>query len=174
MFIGKNRPAGAFFHKGNFSPKDKEYFQTLCRAFAVAHEATICMVVSEMWVSAPTLNREQFEKLRAAPDQEEAVRKLFGMPSEDPERIEVLGMWLQTDEGHRFTSRKIIRHDNGKFFDIGPSDLKDMVESNGDTVVGEFRELLPPIAPNKEQVQSAINFLKLHGVTMAGTVPDPK
>ena len=164
-------PAVAFFHtKGDFDEDDKDKFVQMARMFTVAHNASAICLVAEMWVHAPTLTSDEMKQVSAR-----GVARTVGLPSEQFDKEEIVGLWTQTREhGHKFESRKIVRWDNRKFSGLAASDLPVMDESKGDHVEGRFCHLLPHHNPPTQVVRDmARTWLALQGIKVAGAVPDP-
>jgi len=163
-------PAVAFFHTGDFDEPDKDAFVEIARMFCVAHNASAICLVAEMWVHMPRLTDQEFKRVMA-----QGAEKTIGLPSEQFDKIECVGLWTQTREhGHKFQSRKIVRWDNRKFSGLAASDLPVMDESKGDHVEGRFCHLLPHHNPPTQVVRDmARHWLARKGMKVAGAVPDP-
>ena len=164
-------PAVAFFHTaGDFDEDDKDQFVELARMFTVAHNASAICLVAEMWVHAPRLTDQEWKQVQAR-----GSERTIGLPSEQFDKQECVGLWTQTREhGHKFQARKIVRWDNHKFSGLADSDLPPMDESKGDHVEGRFCHLLPKHNPPSQVTRDiARHWLARKGIKVIGTVPNP-
>ncbi|HAO78210.1 MAG TPA: hypothetical protein DCQ92_04375 [Verrucomicrobia subdivision 3 bacterium] len=112
-----------------------------------AHAATVIVMALEAWMKTATPG----EKL----DTTEA-------PSEAFDRQEVIVLMGESHGGQKQKFLSIIRHGNGKFFNLGETTVPGM-----DKMTGRFAQILPPKVADDQIRLLAKTMLKVKGVNAA-------
>ena len=86
-------------------------------------------------------------------------------PSESFDRQEVIVLMGESLGGQKQKFLPIIRHDNGKFFNLGETTVPGM-----DKMKGRFAQILPPKMPDGEMRLLAKTMLKVKGFNVAKPV----
>ena len=128
-------PAGMIMHAGEFSPNEKHSFQQTMRILCVAHNVSVGVFISEIWVTRRKLKPGETVDPDMALDE---------MPSEALDREECVLLSGETWAGMECRLFKIIRHGNGKFFNLTPDEMPPLREKKGDKVSGQMAHLLAP------------------------------
>jgi hypothetical protein len=130
---------------------EKDDFATTARLVCIAHAATACVMALEAWMKSATPG----EKM-----------DMTEPPSEAFDRQEVIVLMGESLSGQKQKFLPIIRHGNGKFFNLGETTVPGM-----DKMEGRFAQILPPKVPNDEMRLLAKTMLKVKGVNVAKPVP---
>ena len=136
---------------------EKDAFATTARLVCIAHAATACVMALEAWMKTATPG----EKM-----------DMTEPPSESFDRQEVIVLMGESRDGQKQKFLPIIRHDNGKFFNLGETTVPGM-----DKMEGRFAQILPPNQPDASTRELAKIMLKVKGVKTAkpvGTVRLPR
>jgi hypothetical protein len=151
-----DRPAFFAWSHDFGDEQSKDAFRDLCRCFCMAHAATAAVLALETWVSCHNVK----------PGAKRELPKGAPMPSEDPDRREVITLLGETT-GHQAQMQivPIVRSDNRKFFGLGPADKMD-----GYMADGRFTPLLTPKLPDVHMRELAKLALAAQGIKVAGVV----
>lgn len=118
---------------------DKDAFANLARLVCVAHAATCCVMALEAW-------------MKAAKDGE----PLTEPPSQALDRQEVVVLMGEDRTGQLQKILPIVRHDNGKFFNLADS------AATGDQMQGRFAQILSSKVPDKATQELAKAMLSVN------------
>jgi hypothetical protein len=150
LFItGSGEPAiFVYGPNGEFGVPEKEKFANLARIMAVALGATTCAFVTETW----SIRRDGM----TADD----------VPSEAPDREEGVTIIGEAREGKQIRGKilRTIRTDNGKFFNLVPSDAPFFNSEAGDKLTGRFGQTLTEKVPPANIQQLAQMALSMFGI----------
>lgn len=149
FLIGADGPL--MFVPGSLTDEgEKDAFATTARLVCIAHAATACVMVLEAWMKTATPG----EKL-----------DMTEPPSEAFDRQEVIVLMGESRDGQKQKFLPIIRHGNGKFFNLGETTVPGM-----DKMEGRFAQILPPNNPDAQTRELAKVMLKVKGVNVATPV----
>jgi hypothetical protein len=109
---------------------DKDAFANLARLVCIAQSATCCVMALEAW-------------MKTAKDGEPL--DTTEPPSQALDRKEVIVLMGEDRSGQMQKFLPIVRHDNGKFFN-----LVDSATASMDEMKGRFAQILSPKVPDKE------------------------
>ena len=126
---------------------EKDAFANTARLVCIAHAATVCVMALEAWMKTATPG----EKM-----------DMTEPPSEALDRQEVIVLMGESRDGQKQKFLPIIRHDNGKFFNLGETTVPDM-----DRMEGRFAQILPPKVADDQMRLLAKTMLKVKGVNVA-------
>jgi hypothetical protein len=129
---------------------EKDAFANTARLVCIAHAATVSVMALEAWMKTATPG----EKM-----------DMTEPPSESFDRQEVIVLMGESHGGQKQKFLPIIRHDNGKFFNLGETTVPGM-----DKMEGRFAQILPPKMPDGEMRLLAQTMLKVKGVNVAKPV----
>ena len=152
FLIGNDGPM-MFSPKKLASDQDKDEFATTARLICIAQNASACIMALEAWMKVAKPN----EKL-----------DMTELPSEAIDRQEVIVLMGEDRKNQRQQFLPIVRSDNGKFFNLGGSELPVM-----DKMQGRFAQILPPKIPDtKMQVvtKALLTVKKVKGVRLGKPV----
>lgn len=133
---------------------DKDQFVGLARLVCLAYDATACVMATESWLKL------------ARPGE---VLDLTEPPSEAVDRQEMVVLMGEDRSGPRQRFLKIIRSDNGKFFNLSPAVIPQV-----DNVSGRFAQILPPHAPDFQMQSLARAVLKTKKATVVRLNVSPR
>lgn len=119
----------------------KDSFANMARLVCIAHAATCCVMTMEAWLKT------------AKPDQ---PLDMTEPPSEAFDREEVIVLMGEDRVNQRQQFLPIIRSGNGKFFNLGDSNLPVM-----DNIEGRFAQILSPKIPDAQAKLLAQTMLKV-------------
>ena len=125
---------------------EKDALATTARLVCIAHAATACVMALEAWMKTATPG----EKL-----------DMTEPPSESFDRQEVIVLMGESQDGQKQKFLPIIRHSNGKYFNLGETTLPGM-----DKMEGRFAQILPPNTPDTQTRELAEVMLKVKGVNI--------
>jgi hypothetical protein len=155
FFISEDGTPGAmFFQNGEFNEAQKAWFADTCRFVAVATAASACCLVLEVWVSTGHL----------PPDADPETYEPEVMPSQNPDRQEIILIQGETREAVKSHALKIVRYDNGTFASLVAPDVPLFSTDSGWQISGRFTHLLTGVVPPPSMRAAAKVFLELHGV----------
>jgi hypothetical protein len=123
---------------------EKDAFATTARLVCIAHAATVSVMALEAWMKTATPG----EKM-----------DMTEPPSEAFDRQEVIVLMGESHDGQKQKFLPIIRHDNGKFFNLSETSVPGM-----DKMTGRFAQILPTKIPDKEMRSLARTMLQVKGV----------
>jgi hypothetical protein len=129
---------------------EKDAFANTARLVCIAHAATVTVMALEAWMKT------------ASPGEKIDMTE---PPSESFDRQEVIVLMGESHGGQKQKFLPIIRHDNGKFFNLGETTVPGM-----DKMEGRFAQILPPKMPDGEMRLLAQTMLKVKGVNVAKPV----
>lgn len=128
---------------------EKDAFADTARLVCIAHAATACVMALEVWMKTATPG----EKM-----------DMTEPPSEAFDRQEVIVLMGESRDGQKQKFLPIIRHDNGKFFNLSETTVPGM-----DRMEGRFAQILPPKLADAEMRLLAQTMLKVKGVKATKT-----
>jgi hypothetical protein len=120
----------------------KNKFVRDARLVCLAFAATAVVVVAEAWMST----KRKGEK--------------YGLPSEDPDRKEVVMLLGEARGAHKQKILRILRMESGTFTGFG-----ELNKSPFDGVGGRFAKILPPQPPTAKDQALAERLVKSEGIT---------
>ena len=126
---------------------EKDAFATTARLVCIAHAATVSVMALEAWMKTATPG----EKM-----------DMTEPPSESFDRQEVIVLMGESQGGQKQKFLPIIRHGNGKFFNLGETTVPGM-----DKMTGRFAQILPPKIATVENRALAQAMLRVKGVNTA-------
>jgi hypothetical protein len=126
---------------------EKDAFANTARLVCIAHAATVTVMALEAWMKSATPG----EKL-----------DMTEPPSEAFDRQEVIVLMGESHGGQKQKFLPIIRSGNGKFFNLGESNVPIM-----DKMEGRFAQILPPKVADAQLREAAKVMLKVKGVNIA-------
>jgi hypothetical protein len=126
---------------------EKDAFAETARLVCIAHAATACVMALEAWMKTATPG-EQMDMTEP--------------PSEAFDRQEVIVLMGESPGGQKQKFLPIIRHDNGKFFNLSETTIPGM-----DKMEGRFAQILPPKVADAGLREVAKVMLKVKGVNLA-------
>ena len=145
FLVGEAGPM--MFLPGNMaSDTEKDSFANAARLVCIAHAATSCVMAMEAWMKA------------AKPDEKLDMNE---RPSEAIDREEVIVLMGEDRNGQRQQFLPIIRSDNGRFFNLGDSNMPIM-----DNIEGRFAQILPPKIPDEQGKLLAQAMMKMKQAKM--------
>lgn len=119
---------------------EKGQFANTARLMCIAHAATACVLAMEAWA--------KFAKPGEKFDESEE-------PSEAIDRREMIVLMGEDRSGLKQRFLPMIRHDKGKFFNLGEPE-----PPVGDEMKGRFAQILPPKMPDENLQSLARTMLK--------------
>ena len=133
---------------------EKDAFANTARLVCIAHVATISVMALEAWmkIASPGEKMDMTEP-----------------PSEAFDRQEVIVLMGESHDGQKQKFLPIIRHGNGKFFNLGETTVPGM-----DKMEGRFAQILPPKVADAGLRELAKVMLKVKGVNIAKPVSTPR
>jgi hypothetical protein len=126
---------------------EKDDFASTTRLVCIAHAATVTVMALEAWMKSATPG----EKL-----------DMTEPPSEAFDRQEVIVLMGESHGGQKQKFLPIIRSGNGKFFNLGESNVPVM-----DKMEGRFAQILPPKVADAQLREAAKVMLKVKGINIA-------
>jgi hypothetical protein len=129
---------------------EKDDFADTARLVCIAHAATACVMTLEAWIKIATPGEEM---------------DMTEPPSEAFDRQEVIVLMGESRDGQKQKFLPIIRHDNGKFFNLGETTVPGMHK-----MTGRFAQILPTKIPDKEMRSLAQTMLQVIGVKVSNPV----
>jgi hypothetical protein len=123
---------------------EKDAFANTARLVCIAHAATVAVMALEAWMKTATPG----EKM-----------DMTEPPSEAFDRQEVIVLMGESHGGQKQKFLPIIRHGNGKFFNLGETTVPGM-----DKMEGRFAQILPPKVADAQMRLLAQTMLKVNGV----------
>jgi hypothetical protein len=129
---------------------EKDAFANTARLVCIAHAATVTVMALEAWMKTATPGE---------------TMDMTEPPSESFDRQEVIVLMGESHGGQKQKFLPIIRHDNGKLFNLGETTVPGM-----DKMEGRFAQILPPKMPDGEMRLLAQTMLKVKGVNVAKPV----
>lgn len=148
FLIGADGPL-MFVPSSLVAANEKDAFADTARLVCIAHAATACVMALEAWMKMATPG-EQMDMTEP--------------PSEAFDRQEVIVLMGESRDGQKQKFLPIIRHDNGKFFNLGETTVPGM-----DRMEGRFAQILPPKVADAGLREVAKTMLKVKGVNVAKT-----
>jgi hypothetical protein len=136
---------------------EKDDFATTARLVCIAHAATVAVIALEAWMKSATPG----EKL-----------DMTEPPSEAFDRQEVIVLMGESHGGQKQKFLPIIRHGNGKFFNLGETTVPGM-----DKIEGRFAQILSPKMADEQTRLLAKTMLQVKGVnttTLGGAQRMPR
>jgi hypothetical protein len=125
---------------------EKDAFANTARLVCIAHAATACVMALEAWMKTATPG----EKM-----------DMTEPPSEAFDREEVIVLMGESHGGQKQKFLSIIRHDNGKFFNLGETTVPGM-----EKMEGRFAQILPPKVADAGLREVAKVMLKVKGINV--------
>jgi len=126
---------------------EKDAFANTARLVCIAHAAKVSVMALEAWMKTATPG----EKM-----------DMTEPPSEAFDRQEVIVLMGESHDGQKQKFLPIIRHGNGKFFNLGETTVPGM-----DKMEGRFAQILPPKVADDQMRLLAKTMLKVKGVNVA-------
>jgi hypothetical protein len=147
---GKMSPTLFLIGADGVDADEKDAFANTARLVCIAHAATVSVMVLETWMktATPGENMDMTEP-----------------PSESFDRQEVIVLMGESLAGLKQKFLPIIRHDNGKIFNLGETTVPGM-----DKMEGRFAQILPPKVADDQMRLLAKTMLKVKGVNVAKPV----
>ncbi len=150
-------PEGFLMHIAgrNSTEQDKDRLAKVLRLIAASYKASAVVTIMESWILVPKRRGQEVD--------------LSVLPSQSPDREEVVLIAGESREGtaHRFLF--IQRDSSGKFAGFGTS----LLPEDG-KLEGRFAGLMPPKEPTDEMAATARNLLKVMGVAVEQVGFDPR
>jgi hypothetical protein len=147
---GKMSPTLFLIGADGVDADEKDAFANTARLVCIAHAATVSVMVLETWMKTATPG----EKM-----------DMTEPPSEAFDRQEVIVLMGESLAGLKQKFLPIIRHDNGKIFNLGETTVPGM-----DKMEGRFAQILPPKVADDQMRLLAKTMLKVKGVNVAKPV----